>query len=141
MKATSLKFSHWLSPLLEPGEDVYQLSGNDLALRLNTESHQERITALDSHLKQFRFFWDGMPMQPQIGVSYCYVRSPVNHIYLLLGELNTVAELSIVTNVPENMQLALRDLSLALDLSNGDRSSKLRPVKRRGRQRRPTTAV
>ncbi len=50
------KLSHWLSPLLEPGEDVYQLSGNDLALRLNTESHQERITALDSHLKQFRFF-------------------------------------------------------------------------------------
>lgn len=98
------KLSHWLSPLLEPGEDVYQLSGNDLALRLNTESHQERITALDSHLKQFRFFWDGMPMQPQIGVSYCYVRSPVNHIYLLLGELNTVAELSIVTNAPENMQ-------------------------------------
>ncbi|HDD9725731.1 TPA: cyclic-guanylate-specific phosphodiesterase PdeF [Escherichia coli] len=98
------KLSHWLSPLLEPGEDVYQLSGNDLALRLNTESHQERIAALDSHLKQFRFFWDGMPMQPQIGVSYCYVRSPVNHIYLLLGELNTVAELSIVTNAPENMQ-------------------------------------
>lgn len=98
------KLSHWLSPLLEPGEDVYQLSGNDLALRLNTESHQERITELDSHLKQFRFFWDGMPMQPQIGVSYCYVRSPVNHIYLLLGELNTVAELSIVTNAPENMQ-------------------------------------
>lgn len=98
------KLSHWLSPLLEPGEDVYQLSGNDLALRLNTESHQERITALDSHLKQFRFFWDGMPMQPQIGVSYCYVRSPVNHIYLLLGELNTVVELSIVTNAPENMQ-------------------------------------
>lgn len=45
-----------------------------------------------------------MPLQPQIGVSYCYVRSPVNHIYLLLGELNTVAELSIVTNTPENMQ-------------------------------------
>ncbi|MGC6745210.1 hypothetical protein ACP0HM_13675 [Escherichia coli] len=34
------KLSHWLSPLLEPGEDVYQLSGNDLALRLNTESHR-----------------------------------------------------------------------------------------------------
>lgn len=98
------KLSHWLAPLLQPGEDVYQLSGNDLALRLNTESHQERITALDNHLKQFRFFWDGMPLQPQIGVSYCYVRSPVNHIYLLLGELSMVAELSIVTNAPENMQ-------------------------------------
>ncbi len=45
-----------------------------------------------------------MPMQLQIGVSCCYVRSPVNHIYLLLGELDTVAELSIVTNAPENMQ-------------------------------------
>ena len=33
------KLSHWLSPLLEPGEDVYQLSGNDLALRLNTGAH------------------------------------------------------------------------------------------------------
>lgn len=28
----------------------------------------------------------------------------MNHIYLLLGELNTVAELSIVTNATENMQ-------------------------------------
>lgn len=50
------KISHWLTSLLEPGESVYQLSGNDLALRLNTESHQERITALDNHLKQFRSF-------------------------------------------------------------------------------------
>lgn len=33
------KISHWLTSLLEPGESVYQLSGNDLALRLNTESH------------------------------------------------------------------------------------------------------
>lgn len=45
-------------------------------------------------------------MQPQIGVSYCYVRSPVNHIYLLLGELNTVAELSIVTNAPKICSVA-----------------------------------
>ncbi len=105
------KLSHWLSPLLEPGEDVYQLSGNDLALRLNTESHQERITELDSHLKQFRFFWDGMPMQPQIGVSYCYVRSPVNHIYLLLGELNIfeVTESNALTNVKQ-AQITLQHL-------------------------------
>lgn len=26
-----------------------------------------------------------MPVQPQVGVSYCYVRSPVNHLYLVLG--------------------------------------------------------
>ncbi|MDN8599199.1 sensor domain-containing phosphodiesterase [Citrobacter enshiensis] len=98
------KLSHWISPLLAQNEEVFQLSGNDLVLRLNTESHQQRIEALDNHIKQFRFTWDGMPMQPQVGVSYCYVRSPVSHIYLLLGELSTVAELSILTNTPENLQ-------------------------------------
>jgi hypothetical protein len=56
-------------------------------VRLNAESHQQRIEALDEHIKQFRFVWDGMPLQPQVGVSYCYVRSPVNHLYLVLGEL------------------------------------------------------
>lgn len=45
-----------------------------------------------------------MPLQPQVGISFCYVRSPVNHIYLLLGELSTIAELSLATNSPENLQ-------------------------------------
>ena len=37
-------------------------------------------------------------------MSYCYVRSPVSHIYLLLGELSTIADFSLVTNAPENLQ-------------------------------------
>lgn len=98
------KLSHWINTLLAPGECVYQMSGHDLILRLNMESHQQRIEALDNHIKQFRFMWDDMPLQPQVGVSYCYVRSPVNHIYMLLGELSTIADLSLMTNKPENMQ-------------------------------------
>lgn len=98
------KLSHWISEKLDAGESVYQMAGNDLVLRLNTESHQQRIEALDAHIKQFRFVWDGMTFQPQVGVSYCYVRSPVNHIYLLLGELSTTAELSVMTNTPENLE-------------------------------------
>lgn len=98
------KLAQWVNPLLKQDEHVYQLSGNDLVLRFNTESHQERIEALDRHIKQFRFIWDGMPLQPQVGISFCYVRSPVNHIYLLLGELSTIAELSLATNAPENLQ-------------------------------------
>ena len=98
------KLSQWITPLLEQDEHVYQLSGNDLVLRFNTESYQERIEVLDRHIKQFRFIWDGMPLQPQVGISFCYVRSPVNHIYLLLGELSTIAELSLATNSPENLQ-------------------------------------
>ena len=97
------QISHWIAEKLGPDELVYQMSGPDLLLRLNTESHQQRIEALDEHIKQFRFVWDGMTFQPQVGVSYCYVRSPVNHIYLLLGELSTIAELSIMTNTPENL--------------------------------------
>lgn len=98
------QIAHWIAPLLEQDEYVFQASGNDLILRLNTELHQQRIDALDKRIKQFRFIWDGMPMQPQVGISYCYVRSPVNHIYLLLGELSTIAELSLATNTPENLQ-------------------------------------
>lgn len=98
------KLAAWLHDYLQPDECVYQLSGHDLALRLNTESHQSRIEELDQHIKRFRFIWDGMPLQPQVGVSYCYVRSPVVHLYLLLGELSTIADLSLSTNHPENLQ-------------------------------------
>ena len=37
-------------------------------------------------------------------MSYCYVRSPVNHLYLVLGELGVVADLSLSSNHPENLQ-------------------------------------
>lgn len=98
------KLAEWLNGSLQQNECVYQLSGHDLAIRLNTESHAARIEALDEHIKQFRFIWDGMPLQPQVGISYCCVRSPVNHLYLLLGELSIIADLSLSTNHPESLQ-------------------------------------
>lgn len=98
------KLAAWLGEYLQPDECVYQLSGHDLVLRLNTEAHQSRMDELDQHIKRFRFYWDGMPLQPQVGVSYCYVTSPVVHLYLLLGELSTIADLSLSTNHPENLQ-------------------------------------
>ncbi|WP_200550190.1 EAL domain-containing protein [Kosakonia sp. LAM2021] len=98
------RMADWLRPLLSAEEGVYQLSGHDLAIRLNTQSHQTRIEELDARIKQFRFIWDDMPLQPQVGLSYCYVRSPVKHLYLLLGEMSTIADLSLATNHPENLQ-------------------------------------
>ena len=98
------QLAQWVNATLQPNEQVYHLTGYDMAVRLNAESHQQRIEALDEHIKQFRFVWDGMPLQPQVGVSYCYVRSPVNHLYLVLGELAVVADLSLSSNHPENLQ-------------------------------------
>lgn len=98
------QLAQWVNGTLQPNEQVYHLTGYDLAVRLNAESHQQRIEALDEHIKQFRFVWDGMPLQPQVGVSYCYVRSPVNHLYLVLGELGVVADMSLSSNHPENLQ-------------------------------------
>ncbi|QHM93925.1 EAL domain-containing protein [Kosakonia sacchari] len=98
------RMADWLRPLLSAEENVYQLSGHDLAIRLNAQSHQTRIEELDARIKQFRFIWDDMPLQPQVGLSYCYVRSPVKHLYLLLGEMSTIADLSLATNHPENLQ-------------------------------------
>ncbi|POU03031.1 sensor domain-containing phosphodiesterase [Escherichia sp. ESNIH1] len=96
--------SEWLQKSLQSNECVYHLSGYDIVLRLNTESHALRIAELDTLIKQFRFAWDGMPLQPQVGMSYCYVRSPVSHLYLLLGELSTTADLSLETQRPESLQ-------------------------------------
>lgn len=98
------RLAEWLKPLLQDSECVYQLSGYDLAIRLNTESHVSRIGELDEHIKQFRFLWDDVPLQPPVAMSYCYVRSPVSHLYLLLGELSTIADLSLVTHHPESLQ-------------------------------------
>jgi len=98
------QLAQWINGTLQGNEKVYHLTGYDLAVRLNAESHQQRIETLDEHIKQFRFIWDGMPLQPQVGVSYCYVRSPVNHLYLVLGELGEIADLSLSTNHPENLQ-------------------------------------
>lgn len=98
------KLGEWLRPILTGGEGVYLLTGYDLAIRLHSQSHQNRVEELDQHIKAFRFTWDEMPLQPQVGMSYCYVRSPVQHLYLLLGELSTIADLSLATNHPESLQ-------------------------------------
>lgn len=98
------KLGEWLRPILTEGEGVYLLTGYDLAIRLHSQSHQNRIEELDQRIKAFRFTWDEMPLQPQVGMSYCYVRSPVQHLYLLLGELSTIADLSLATNHPESLQ-------------------------------------
>lgn len=90
--------------ILLPDELAYQLSGHDLVLRIHTESYLERIDALDKRVRQFRFMWDGMPLQPQVGISYSFVRSPVTHLHLLLGEMSTMADLSLATNQPESLQ-------------------------------------
>ncbi|EMH4162522.1 EAL domain-containing protein [Pluralibacter gergoviae] len=94
----------WVEPHLHPGELVYHLSGHDLAVRLNTEDYETRIESLYSRLKRFRFMWDSMPQQPNVGVSFCHVRSPVQHLPMLLGELSTIANLSLVTGNIESLQ-------------------------------------
>ncbi len=93
-----------LRTLLQPNEAVYHLAGHDLVFSLNSEGHQARIHLIDRSLRQFRFHWDGVPLQPRIGMSYCNVRSPVKHLYLLLGELNTIADMSLASGHPENLQ-------------------------------------
>lgn len=61
------QISHWIAKKLGPDEHVYQMSGPDLLLRLNTESHQQRIEELDEHIKTFRFIWDGMTFCRRLG--------------------------------------------------------------------------
>lgn len=94
----------WLEPVLMPGECTHQLSGHDLVIRMNTESYESRLAEINERIKNFRFNWDGMPLQPNVGISYCHVRSPVMQLPMLLGELSTIANFSLITGLPESLQ-------------------------------------
>jgi EAL domain-containing protein (putative c-di-GMP-specific phosphodiesterase class I)/integral membrane sensor domain MASE1 len=101
--------ANYLLSDLQPGEDVYQLPGFDLAIRLNYTARQQRIESIEASLKAFHLRWEGLPIHPDIGISYCTVRRPVTHLYELLGEMSAMAEQSLRTGVAESL---LRNNSL-----------------------------
>lgn len=47
------QLAQWINGTLQPNERVYHLTGYDMAVRLDAESHQQRIETLDEHIKQF----------------------------------------------------------------------------------------
>ncbi|MGE9552345.1 EAL domain-containing protein [Erwinia amylovora] len=92
-----------LKPDLLPGEEVYQLPGFDLVMRLDEEAPLERIENLAARLKDYHLSWEGLPIHPQVGLSYCYVRPPILHLYELLGEMSGMAEVSLTSGVVESL--------------------------------------
>jgi len=91
-----------LKPNLSAGENIYHLPGYDLVLRLNCHENEARLAQLQQHLHDFRLIWNGLPVHPNIGLSYCVVHPPVQHLPILLGELSGIAEISLTTGVPES---------------------------------------
>ena len=92
-----------LQPLLEPNEAIYHLPGFDLALRLNKATYEQRIYQIGVRIDGYSLRWQGLPLQPDIGISYCHVVPPVNHLPALLGELSGMAEVSLHSHQPENL--------------------------------------
>ncbi len=99
------QLANWLQQSLLEDEKIYHLSNKELVLRLSGESSKTRLEELYQKTRGFRFMWDGMSMQLQVGLGYCYVRSPIVHQHLLLGELGTMADFSLSTNRPESLQM------------------------------------
>ena len=93
-----------LQPYLLEGEGIYQLPGFDLVVRLGNDGFQSRIEGLEARLKDYHLSWDGMPIHPDVGISYCTVYPPVLHLYELLGEMSAMAEISLRSGHAENLQ-------------------------------------
>lgn len=91
-----------LKPYLQPDEKVYHLPGYDLVLRLNCDETIEKLERLQNYVDSFRLMWNGLPLHPNIGLSYCTVFPPVEHLHMLLGELSGIAEVSLTTGKPES---------------------------------------
>ncbi|MEM6161835.1 EAL domain-containing protein [Erwinia sp. P6884] len=93
-----------LMPDLLPGEKVYQLPGIDVVIRLDYEGHLARIEKIAARLKDYHLTWDGLPIHPAVGMSYCSVRPPLNHLHELLGELSAMAEYALRSGQVESLQ-------------------------------------
>ncbi|MBV4367983.1 sensor domain-containing phosphodiesterase [Erwinia phyllosphaerae] len=94
----------YLRPVMQPGEDVYQLPGFDLVMRLEGNSQSARVETIAALLKDYHLLWDGLPVHPNVGISYCSVRPPVSYLYELLGELSGMAEQSLTSGLTESLQ-------------------------------------
>lgn len=113
---------------LQPGEQVYQLPGFDLAIRLNYTAHQQRLENIAGRLKTFHLRWEGLPIHPDIGLSYCTVRRPVTHLSELLGEMSAMAEHSLRTGMAEGL---LRNHSLPVQRRVAEKVALLDEVRHR----------
>ncbi|WP_143354521.1 sensor domain-containing phosphodiesterase [Erwinia amylovora] len=94
----------YLRPNLYAGETIYQLPGFDLVIRLHHAVLQSRIEELEARIKSYHLSWDGLPIHPDIGLSYCTVNTPVLHLYELLGEMSALAETSLRNGHAVNLQ-------------------------------------
>lgn len=93
-----------LQPLLQPKENIYHLPGFALAMRLNKATHEERIDQISIRIGRYSLRWQGLPLQPAIGISYCHVVPPINDLPRLLGQLSEMAEVSLHSHQPEHLQ-------------------------------------
>ncbi|CAI2520110.1 Cyclic di-GMP phosphodiesterase YfgF [Serratia liquefaciens] len=93
-----------LHQVLAPGEGVYHLPGYDLLLRVDADNSEEKVEAIYRALEKFRLIWNGLPLHPPLGLGYCSVLPDFEHLYQLLGELSALAEVSLTSGKPENVQ-------------------------------------
>ena len=98
------RLAAYLKPLLQPKEGIYHLPGFALALRLDKATHEERIGQITARIDSYSLRWQGLPLQPDIGISYCHLVPPVTHLPRLLGQLSEMAEISLHSRRPENLQ-------------------------------------
>lgn len=117
------QLAHFLKPILAQDEHIYISSGHDLIVRLSPVNAEERITELYNKAKKFRFIRDGVKIYPQIGCSYCFINYPVGHLYLLIGELRALAEISLTTHLPVDMRMqssrqVQNDVKTKVDMMN-----------------------
>ncbi|WP_346082228.1 EAL domain-containing protein [Gibbsiella dentisursi] len=99
-----------LLSVLESGEGVYHLPGYDLVLRLNGYDAEHKVAAVSDLLEKYRLVWNGLPIHPPIGISYCGICADVAHLHVLLGELSSLAEISLTSGRPECSHRAQRQV-------------------------------
>lgn len=81
-----------LHPLLQPGENAFQMPGSELALVLYGPDTAERLNHIVSMLNNVRFGWHSATLELEFGAAWDAIDGRDSDLHHILGQLSWLAE-------------------------------------------------
>lgn len=81
-----------LQPLLQEGETLFQLPGNELLLKLNGPEIAGRLQHMVHYLNSRRIYWNATALDIEFGISWGELHAPGKALHHTLGQLSWLSE-------------------------------------------------
>lgn len=81
-----------LQPLLQEGETLFQLPGNELLLKLNGPDIAGRLQHMVRYLNSRRIYWNATALDIEFGISWGELQASGKELHHTLGQLSWLSE-------------------------------------------------